>query len=292
MLSIARTEANAENAKKSTGPRTVAGIKRSSQNSLSHGLSATSIVVIDAIEDRSEYEALLRAILIDLDAVGPVESLMAERVAQLMWRLRRVVRFETEYLSRWQFDLMPSVSALSAQLAARTNRERILGALGCLFLPEYSSLDEGTVSAIFEGCLEILNDAQREVFGALVADAALPEPCTVGLVLQFLRAAEARIPAGRNTALPFIRITPNLPAKAYEYWAGVHRQWERMSDTVQRGIQRQRTDALLLQIERAGIVERYEPRLRRDLSRTLKDLYDLQARRGRAALPGTQLARQ
>jgi len=74
----------------------------SSRNAVRHGLSAASVVVIDGIEDEAKYRCLLSAVIADLDAVGPVETLLAERIAQIFWRLRRVLRFETESLSQRQ----------------------------------------------------------------------------------------------------------------------------------------------------------------------------------------------
>ena len=55
-VSEAKLEANRRNAKQSTGPRTEAGKFRSSQNAVTHGLRAESLVVLDedpqALEDR------------------------------------------------------------------------------------------------------------------------------------------------------------------------------------------------------------------------------------------------
>jgi hypothetical protein len=76
----------------------------------------------------------------------------------------------------------------------------------------------------------------------------------------------------------------NLIAEVYEHYLGVNRQWDRMDQSDMSTLERERTNALLLQLSAAGVVDRYEPRLRRDLSRTLKDLRDLQERR-RAYLP-------
>jgi hypothetical protein len=69
-------------------------------NATRHGLSATSVVVIRGVEDEAEYEALVADVIADLKPIGAVERLLAERVAQLWWRLRRVLRFETERLSQ------------------------------------------------------------------------------------------------------------------------------------------------------------------------------------------------
>lgn len=83
-MNLARIRANLSNAQKSTGPRTAAGIKRSSQNATHHGLASTAIVVLDAVERRSDYEDLLGAILEGLSPVGAVETLLAERIAQAL----------------------------------------------------------------------------------------------------------------------------------------------------------------------------------------------------------------
>ena len=63
-------------------------------NATKHGLSSTSVVVIRGVEDEAEYEALAADVAADLKPMGAVEGLLAERVAQLFWRLRRVLRFE------------------------------------------------------------------------------------------------------------------------------------------------------------------------------------------------------
>jgi hypothetical protein len=100
MLSAAKLAANRRNALRSSGPRTIAGTRASSMNATRHGLSATSVVVIRGVEDEAEYEALVADVIADLKPIGAVERLLAERVAQLWWRLRRVLRFETERLSQ------------------------------------------------------------------------------------------------------------------------------------------------------------------------------------------------
>lgn len=292
MLSVARSDANAKNAQRSTGPRTVAGIERSSANALRHGLTATAIVVIDAVEDRSEYESLLDAIVRDLDAQGPVETLLAERVAQLFWRLRRVVRFETERLTQCQAEMLPSASQLSERVQEQAERDRTLNALGALFLPEDRVLDDANVVVIVDVCLSKLTEKQRMLFlgGSLESVDAImlarrDGRHTVRSTLDFIHTGERRLATldigGTGRGSPAM----NLLAEAYAYCAGADRQWQWMSPVARRGYEKGQTQALLLQIEHSGVVERYEPRLRRDLSRTLRDLYELQSRRGRGSLP-------
>jgi hypothetical protein len=72
----------------------------------------------------------------DFDVRGPVETLLGERIAQLFWRLRRVLRFETESLSHAQRALMPYIADLDTMLRERTEREARLASLGHLLLPD------------------------------------------------------------------------------------------------------------------------------------------------------------
>ena len=55
--------ANRENAKKSTGPRTADGKRKSRRNAVRHGLTAET--VIDVLEEAADYEALAAAINAD-----------------------------------------------------------------------------------------------------------------------------------------------------------------------------------------------------------------------------------
>jgi hypothetical protein len=87
LSSPARVEANRANAALSTGPKTTDGLARSSGNALSHGLTARSVVVRG--ESAEAWQAFRDATLADLDARGPVETALATRVAELLWRLSR-----------------------------------------------------------------------------------------------------------------------------------------------------------------------------------------------------------
>jgi hypothetical protein len=58
MTSLRRLEANRENARRSTGPRTEEGKRRSRRNAVRHGLTAKT--VIDVLEDPEDYKASRR----------------------------------------------------------------------------------------------------------------------------------------------------------------------------------------------------------------------------------------
>lgn len=97
MTSTARVEANRRNAKRSTGPRTLAGKERAKMNGLRHGLRAEEAVL--PTEDRDAFDDHMAAWLDDWKPQSVTRRLFVERAALAAWRLKRCVRAETERLS-------------------------------------------------------------------------------------------------------------------------------------------------------------------------------------------------
>jgi hypothetical protein len=93
MTSFRQIEANRRNARKSTGPITEEGKRRSRCNAVRHGLTAET--VIGALEDAEDYKAFEAAIIADYDARSAVERELVLRLASLLWRLRRATTIET-----------------------------------------------------------------------------------------------------------------------------------------------------------------------------------------------------
>src|ERR1035437_1761906 len=88
MSSEKRTEANRQNAKKSTGPRTAEGKAASARNALKHGLTAEKFAVIPG-EDPEAYFSDLQAWLAHCDG-DPMQMALAERGCRVAWQLRRI----------------------------------------------------------------------------------------------------------------------------------------------------------------------------------------------------------
>jgi hypothetical protein len=93
MTSFKQIDANCRNARKSTGPRTEEGKRRSRCNAVRHGLTAET--VIGALEDSEDYKAFEAAIIADYDAQSAVERQLVLRLTSLLWRLRRATMMET-----------------------------------------------------------------------------------------------------------------------------------------------------------------------------------------------------
>jgi hypothetical protein len=94
MASEAQVLANRLNAQKSTGPRTDAGKAAVAQNAVRHGLLAQQAVIRG--EDPGEFEFYRGQMLGELAPAGAMESMLAERVVGLAWRLRRAERIQAE----------------------------------------------------------------------------------------------------------------------------------------------------------------------------------------------------
>jgi hypothetical protein len=93
MASAAQVLANRLNAQKSTGPRTPEGKTVVSQNAVKHGLLAREAVIKG--EDPGQFEFYRDQMLGELAPVGQMESVLAERVVSLSWRLQRAERLQS-----------------------------------------------------------------------------------------------------------------------------------------------------------------------------------------------------
>src|SRR5687767_8779361 len=92
MASKRQTTANRANATKSTRPRTEGGKALAKMNAVAHGLRSISAVVPGETAD--EWEAFRAGVVAALAPVGTLEAELADRIALLSWRLRRVAAYE------------------------------------------------------------------------------------------------------------------------------------------------------------------------------------------------------
>jgi hypothetical protein len=153
MTSFRQIEANRRNARKSTGPATEEGKRRSRCNAVRHGLTAET--VIGALEDAEDYKAFEAAITADYDADSAVERELVLRLASLLWRLRRATTMETGL-----FDMQAA-----NMLAFRQARQEQPGAKKIVY---------GMFGLAHSLGADV--DAASEVIRNEMAEAAYPEP--------------------------------------------------------------------------------------------------------------------
>jgi hypothetical protein len=102
MSTTAQILANRLNAQKSTGPRTSEGKAVVSQNAVRHGLTAANDVI--SSESQAEFDQYRAQFLDELAPAGPMESMLAERVVALSWRLKRVSRIQNQAIDALNTD--------------------------------------------------------------------------------------------------------------------------------------------------------------------------------------------
>lgn len=92
MTSVDQRIANRANAAKSTGPKTAEGKAIVRANAVTHGATATTLL-LDG-EDVATFETFRLAFWEDLAPDSMMEMELADQLIQLLWRARRIAGFE------------------------------------------------------------------------------------------------------------------------------------------------------------------------------------------------------
>ena len=94
--------ANRRNAQKSTGPTSAEGKLVASRNAIKHGLHACDIILKSPhlSEDRTQYEQLLDSLIDELQPQGIMQEHLVLKIANALWRYRRVINAETARINR------------------------------------------------------------------------------------------------------------------------------------------------------------------------------------------------
>lgn len=123
--SDAKVATNQANAKRSTGPRTEAGKRRTRYNAVKHGLRGRTLVPKG--EDAAAFEQLRVQIMRTFTAVTVPEQAVCTRIALAMWRGARAARAETE-------TIVGNIAALEGPDIMQADDPAATALLSC-FLP-------------------------------------------------------------------------------------------------------------------------------------------------------------
>ena len=100
--SARRIASSRANGALSRGPITAEGKARSSQNAITHGLTANTVVL--STESKTQFQTLADRYLNFFQPSDPVQEDMVEDLAVCKWRLRRILNFQHAMIDR-QMDL-------------------------------------------------------------------------------------------------------------------------------------------------------------------------------------------
>ncbi len=148
------------NGAKSTGPKTPAGIQKSAQNSLRHGLTARTLILSN--ESQTKFDKLMEAFLQKFQPADAVELELVTEMVAARWRLRRVWLIQTAALDLQmdrmaveiaeQFTVITQPTRLSLAFTTLANQEKSLQ-----LLLRY----ESTYSRAFDRALKTLERMQN-----------------------------------------------------------------------------------------------------------------------------------
>lgn len=107
MATEKRIETNRKSALKSTGPKTPEGKAVSKMNALKHGVYSKELILDRHFvqEDPDEFQQLVDSLVGDLQPQGSMETILAEKIAVTLWRLKRIYRAEIGHFNRLLQDL-------------------------------------------------------------------------------------------------------------------------------------------------------------------------------------------
>jgi hypothetical protein len=118
----------AEPAGRSSGPRTRAGKQRSKLNAITHGVFAQT-PVLPLVENEDDWLRLRQDVIDWFQLDGEFQESLGERVAMLIWRLKRVNRMETEAIRHYQQDVpedwRASMQMVGMPIPDRRSKERV-----------------------------------------------------------------------------------------------------------------------------------------------------------------------
>ncbi|MCC6586054.1 MAG: hypothetical protein IT168_04975 [Bryobacterales bacterium] len=118
MTTDRQKDAARANGAKSRGPITAEGKQRSSQNSLSHGLTASTILLPGESEHR--FNALLTSMLAAYAPASDYEASLIEKMAALTWQQDRLLGIDTETLNTQIQMMAPALAAETENLPLLT----------------------------------------------------------------------------------------------------------------------------------------------------------------------------
>jgi hypothetical protein len=130
-ISEKQLNANRQNAKKSTGPKTEEGKKRSALNGSRHNLTGAAYVMSD--EDRQAFDKFCAPFIASFNPANAAERSYAHLIAVAHWRLNRVHAIEENTFSMGHFTKASDVEVDHPELHHALTQARVFDLKGDLF---------------------------------------------------------------------------------------------------------------------------------------------------------------
>jgi hypothetical protein len=136
-----KKQANRENAKRSTGPRTMRGKDMIRFNALKHGLYASDVVIRHgaAQESQEEFDILLEGLQRAWEPTNVMQHCLVRTIAEAEWRLRRARRAEVgeirrnadSYYDQLLIGYGEDLGVVGASISSRPDRDQAARNMTC-----------------------------------------------------------------------------------------------------------------------------------------------------------------
>lgn len=288
-------------AKVKGGPVTESGKAVARLNGVVHGLRA--IVPVITTERQEEWDLHRAGIVDELSPMGALEMELTERVALLLWRLRRVARYETDaisgdqadaeedhvqherlfghterFVSTWPSDMRGEIKDLAA-------RARALKRLATM--PDDTRVRSDDVRGILYSFDHAASRHDKEFTFENVSLPGIPDDCDLDDAPN-LMAAQLR--AGIVNIAKAVQVAPEELTEEvlYELESDVRGTKYRL-EVADKKVARMRATRALPNEKTLDRIMRYEAHLHRQLVQTLRELEAMQSRRAGQSTPLARL---
>ena len=284
------------------GPATQEGKEVVKWNATQHGIRSPAPVV-PGVEKAEEWEEHRDGVLESLSPVGHLEFVLAERVALLLWRLHRVIRYETESLALFQEqaeDDLADRRRFASRVLGAAHPEEVRGNLKMArsdyrLLKRFPKLDDAKhlssldADTILWAVMEVTDrvaegEAAPEDLLEEISIPGVPEDTQEWEDYDDWTAGAVRAGIGAIATA-----TEENPEELLEVATDSARRSivgkEQASEQVQRDLGRMSRERLLPDEKTLEKVARYEAHLSRGLYKALHELEALQVRRSGGTAP-------
>lgn len=205
MTSEKQLNANRANATRGTGPKSTSGKARSRMNSCKHGLTGQTVVIGD--EDPAQFDLLRKALEEEFEPSSLMERELIERLAGVIWRLRRIPKFEAALIEarRGEITLSAHYEKVMVEVIAGFVADKTLSGI---MSHVAHTLKRPEVFADTTGLALIRDGQHQDTLGKLSRhEASLMNALTK--TLQMLHFVQSQCSAERNQLIEAVAIPSN-----------------------------------------------------------------------------------
>ena len=284
------------------GPKTEDGKEVVRWNATRHGIRSPAPVV-PGVEKAEEWEEHCSGVLESLQPEGHLETVLAEQVALLSWRLHRVIRYETESIALYQERVEDDLARERRFESGPDHPEAVRGNAKSAreehrLLKRFSKMEDDKPLSSFDAdtiIWEATECADKVAEGELDSEELLKSISVPGLPDSDLWEGYERWTAGivRAVIEAVARATDEGPEELLEAAIRSARFKEERAkleaEKVERDLRNMARERLLPDDKILEKISRYEAHLSRGLYKALHELEAMQTRRAGGVAPLARL---